>query len=209
MSAVSGEKLVVRYETWTQYPVHWTAIWIGTLTALATALVLGLIGIAVGAHIVVPGYRLLKWSEFGFGALIFSVFGAFFSFALGGWVAGKIAGIRHSEPAALQGAFVWLLTVLMLILLAGLGAGSLFGTWYGGLTGAPGWIAPPPGPIDPNAVIAARNAALGAMTAILLGLVGSVLGGWLASGEPMSWTYDRRKTATTQSRATATRAVVR
>lgn len=36
---------------------------------------------------------------------------------------------------------------------------------------------------------AVRNAALGSVTALLLGLVGSVLGGWLACGEPMSVTY--------------------
>ena len=29
------------------------------------------------------------------------------------------------------------------------------------------------------------------MTSLLIGLVGSVLGGWMASGEPMSLTYRR------------------
>jgi hypothetical protein len=38
---------------------------------------------------------------------------------------------------------------------------------------------------------ATRNSALGAMTALLLGLIGSVIGGWLACGEPMSLTYHR------------------
>jgi len=32
------------------------------------------------------------------------------------------------------------------------------------------------------------------VVAMLLGLVGSVLGGWLACGEPMSLTYYRRRT---------------
>ena len=44
---------------------------------------------------------------------------------------------------------------------------------------------------DPTAVMAARNSALGAVTALLIGLMGSLLGGWLASGEPMSLTYRR------------------
>jgi hypothetical protein len=39
----------------------------------------------------------------------------------------------------------------------------------------------------------ARNTALGALTALLLGLVGSVLGGWMASGEPMSFTHYRKR----------------
>ncbi len=39
-----------RYETWTAWPVSWTAVWVGTLTAITVALIIGLIGIAVGAH---------------------------------------------------------------------------------------------------------------------------------------------------------------
>jgi len=38
-----------------------------------------------------------------------------------------------------------------------------------------------------------RNSALGALTALLLGLVGSVIGGWMASGEPMTFTYYRTR----------------
>ena len=37
-----------------------------------------------------------------------------------------------------------------------------------------------------NAAAIARNSALGAITALLLGLVGAVIGGWMASGERMS-----------------------
>jgi hypothetical protein len=44
--------------------------------------------------------------------------------------------------------------------------------------------------------IAAQNSALGAVTALLLGLVGSVIGGWMASGEPMTLTYHRTRSAT-------------
>jgi hypothetical protein len=39
----------------------------------------------------------------------------------------------------------------------------------------------------------ARNSALGAVTALLLGLVGSVLGGWMASGEPMTFRHQRAR----------------
>jgi hypothetical protein len=40
---------------------------------------------------------------------------------------------------------------------------------------------------------ATRNAALGAVTALLLGLMGSVIGGWMASGEPMTLTHCRTR----------------
>jgi len=49
-------------------------------------------------------------------------------------------------------------------------------------------------PVDPEAARAFRNAALVTVTALLLGLVGAVLGGWLASGEPMNLTYYLRRT---------------
>jgi uncharacterized membrane protein YeaQ/YmgE (transglycosylase-associated protein family) len=49
---------------------------------------------------------------------------------------------------------------------------------------------------DPHTALAlARNGALGAVAALLLGLVGSVVGGWIASGEPMTITYYRTRTA--------------
>src|SRR5438045_249508 len=89
-------------ETWVPWPVYWSAIWVGALAAIASALIIGLIGISLGAQSA-TAQPLLKWSSFGLGALIFSVVGAFISFVVGGWVAGKIAGLRRSEPGMLHG----------------------------------------------------------------------------------------------------------
>jgi hypothetical protein len=110
----------------------------------------------------------------------------------GGWVASKIAGLRRAEPAMLHGAVVWLVAVPLLLVLAALGAG-----WYSGLAGTPPWVAPPSGPVDPDAALAARNSALGAITALLLGLTGSVIGGWLGSRKPMASYDDRTPSVTT------------
>jgi hypothetical protein len=173
------------------WPVAWSAIWVGALAALVAALLFGLIGISVGAHQL--GQRVTKWSELGLGTLLFSVGGAFFSFVIGGWIAARIAGLRKAENAALQGGIVWLVAVPLLLLLAAFGAASFFGGWYGGLAGTPLWASSTKVAADPNAAVIARNAALGSITALLLGLVGSVLGGWMASGEPMSFTYRRAK----------------
>jgi uncharacterized membrane protein YeaQ/YmgE (transglycosylase-associated protein family) len=49
--------------------------------------------------------------------------------------------------------------------------------------------------VDPQAAFIARNGALGALTALLVGLVGSVIGGWMASGEPMTFTHYRTRAA--------------
>jgi hypothetical protein len=176
----------------TYWPINWSAIWIGSLTALAIALIVSLIGAAVGAHQLGPGGRILKWSDIGIGALAFSVIGAFFAFVAAGWVAGKINGFRRAETDMLHGAIVWLITVPLLVIMAAIGAGTLFGGWYAGLAGVPVWVTPGAVAADPNAAAAARNAALFAVTALLIGLVGSVLGGWMASGEAMTvWLRNR------------------
>jgi len=122
------------------------------------------------------------------------VCGAFFAFALGGWAAGKILGARHAETSMLHGVIAWLVTVPIFLVLASLGSMSYFGVWYAGLAGTPAWVTPVVA--DPQTALAlAKNSALGAVAALLLGLVGSVVGGWMASGEPMTVTYYRTRTA--------------
>jgi hypothetical protein len=169
---------------WKVWPVSWSAVWIGALAALAVGLVISLTGLALGAH---EASRAVSWKNVRLTALIFDIGGAFFAFVVGGWLAARIAGIYRSEPAMLHGAVVWLVTVPLLVIMASYGAVGSFGGWYGGLAGAPAITA------GTTAVEALRNSALAAVVALLLGLVGSVLGGWMASGEPMSLTYYRRR----------------
>ena len=128
-----GEDVEIRHEKSAHFHVNWTAVWIGALAAFTVLVLFGLVGIALGAYLVGPEYRAVDLKKLGMWTLVFSVCGAFFSSAIGGWVAAKIAGILHSEPAMLHGAFVWLLTVPILVVGASLGASSLFGGWYGGL----------------------------------------------------------------------------
>ena len=97
------------YTVWTAWPINWSAVWVGALTALALVIMFGLLGIAVGAHQLGPENRVVDLRKFGIAALIFSVFGAFLSFAAAGWVTAKIAGIQRAESAILHGAIAWLI----------------------------------------------------------------------------------------------------
>jgi hypothetical protein len=190
-----------RDDPWRPWPVSWSGVWAGTLTALAVLVIVGLTAIAVGAHLIGPSSRILSWHELGLMALIFSVCGGFFSFVAGGWVAARVAGLRRAEPAMLHGALAWLVAVPLLLVLTGVGAGSIFGSWYSGLAGTPSWVQAPVPKVAANtddeavkkeaddAARATRNAALGALTALLLGLMGSVVGGWMGSGEPMHFSH--------------------
>src|SRR5215211_7115389 len=75
------EGLVGRYQQpWVAWPVAWSAVWVGALTALAAALIIGLIGVALGAHELVPPRRVVRVRDFGFGTAVFSVVGALLAF---------------------------------------------------------------------------------------------------------------------------------
>jgi hypothetical protein len=173
---------------WIRWPVAWTAVWVGALTALAVGLLIGLLGFAFGANEVA---NTVDWKKLRLISAIFAVGGAFFAFVAGGWTAGRIAGIRRSEPAMLHGAIVWLVALPLFLALAALGISGHWGGWYGGLGG----ITPlaSGATMHPELAEATRNNALATAVALLLGLVGSVIGGWMASGEPMTLTHYRRR----------------
>ena len=178
--------------SWRPWPV-WSAVWIGALTALAVGLVIGLIGYAVGAH-QLAGPRTMTFKNIRMITMIFNVAGAFFAFVAGGWVAARIVGARRAETAMLHGAVAWLVTIPMMLVLGALGATALYGGWYAGLVaGTPAWATTPPS--TPELAAAVRNSALATVAALLLGLVGAVIGGWMASGEPMRLGYYRRRDA--------------
>jgi len=213
----------VRHEKWAHCHVNWTAIWVGALAGFSMVLLFGLVGIALGAHLLGPEHRIVDVKKLGIWTLVFSVCGAFFSAAIGGWVAARIAGILHAEPAIIHGAIVWLVTVPILVVAAGLGAASFLGGWYSGLgpnsatsANTPFVHPEPPGANATSEEIASfktqqaeynrnvkqwhddtprvtRNSALGAVTALLLGLLGSVIGAWMASGEPMNLSHYRTR----------------
>jgi hypothetical protein len=183
---------------WIRWPVAWSAIWVGALTALAVGLIIGLLGFALGANEVA---RTVDWEKLRLISAIFAVGGAFFAFVAGGWTAVRIAGIRRSEPAMLHGAIVWLVTLPLLLALAAVGVGGHLGGWYGGL-GSMTPLAPGVLP-DPDLAEVTRNNALATTVALLLGLVGSGIGGWMASGEPMTFTHYRRRDRLVESPRTA------
>lgn len=219
----------VWYEQWRHWPVNWSAIWVGALAAIAAVLIFGLIGISVGAHRLGNEDRIVDLRKTSLLTIALSIFASFLAFVIGGWVAGKIAGIYRAEPAMIHGVIAWLVAVPVLVGLAAIGAGSTMGGWYSGLASSPTASAAMPfdrpEALAPNATaeeqaqyrsdVAAykqkvaqwkqdtpkvvRNTALGAVSALLLGLIGSVIGGWMSSGEPMNFTHHRTRTLTGRS----------
>ncbi len=91
------------YEKWNHWPVNWSAVWVGSLAALTGVLLFGLIGVAIGAHLLDPEHRVVDLKKISLWTLAFSLFSSFLAFVIGGWVAGKVAGALRSEPAILHG----------------------------------------------------------------------------------------------------------
>ncbi len=182
---------------WTRWPIAWSAVWVGALTALAVGLIIGLIGFALGAN---ETARYVDWKKIRVIGAVFAVGGSFFAAVAGGWTTVRIAGIRRAEPATLHGAISFLVTLPLLLALAGLGVAGHWGGWYGGLSSIPAFN--PAAAPDPDLAEATRNNALATAVALLLGLVGSVIGGWMASGEPMTFTHHRKRDRLVDVRAT-------
>jgi hypothetical protein len=177
-----------RPETWVAWGVNWSAVWVGALAALTASLIFGLIGTAVGATSIEKFSSFQTISRIDVAMVICS---AFFAFVIGGWVAGKITGAKHSERTILHGSIAWLVATPLLVVMLALGAGNAFGGWYGGLVASPLGAAVAQ-PATPEVV---RNTALAAITGLLVGLIGSVIGGWMASGEPMTFTHHHKRNA--------------
>jgi hypothetical protein len=154
------------------------------MAAVVATVLFGLIGTAIGAHKAGSEARITTWSGVGFAGLVYAVIASFFAFVIGAWAAVRVAGIRRAEPAILTGAISWVVAVFVMFVIAGL-SGAIFNGWYTSLAPTPAVPAVPGQPVDPNVAIAARNGALAAAAALLMGLMGSVIGAWMASGEPM------------------------
>lgn len=184
MQSVVEETVVM--EPWIAWRVNWSAIWIGALASIAAALVFGLIGTVVGATSVKV---ISSWKTISFVEVAIAVCAGFFSMVIGGWAAAKVTGIRHSEPAILHAVVAWLVAIPALLLLLAAGAGNAFGGWYGGFVTSP-LVAPVAA--TPDVV---RNTALAGLTTLLVGLIGAVIGGWMASGEPMTLAHHRTRKA--------------
>jgi hypothetical protein len=185
-------RTVVADEAWTAWPVYWTPIVVGALASIVAVVLFGVIGTAFGAWKAGTEGRVTDFTGIGRAAVAYAVFASFFAFVIGGWITARVAGIRRAETAILQAAIAFLVATVALVAMASFG-GAVFNGWYVSL--APSPIVPTPAgqPVDPNAAKAAAAGATAAAVAILLGLSGSVVGGWMGSGETMDLSFIERE----------------
>lgn len=182
--------------------VRWGPILAGLATALTSLLILSLLGLAFGLTVVNAGTAAAQGTpppDTGRNSAIWGAVSALIAFFLGGLVAGKTAAVFGRGWGALNGALVFLAGVPIILLLAGMGLGSVLGTlgnFAGSLNADPGTAQQAAQgaadqarqatqnvqPIDvARAAEGARNAAWGTLLGMVLGLGASAAGGMLGT----------------------------
>jgi hypothetical protein len=161
--------------------VRWGPIWAGLITAIATFILLTVAAVAIGAQAVDSGADGESASA---ASGIASAIIALLAFFIGGFVAGRTAGVFGRGYGALNGFLVWALGIMLILALAAMGLGSLFGA-SGDLFAQYREMGQPQAEgVDPNAVVEGiRNGSIGAFLGMLLPAIAAAVGGLLGSRE--------------------------
>lgn len=106
---------------------------------------------------------------------------ALLAFLVGGFVAGRTAGVIGRGYGALNRFLVWALGVVLILALAAVGLGSPFGA-SGDVFGQYQQMGQPTADVDPNSVVEGiRTGSVGAFLAMLLPAIAAAVGGLLGS----------------------------
>jgi hypothetical protein len=171
--------------------VHWGPVFAGLLTAIAAMTLLSLLGAAVGLTAFNAGTAAAQGGpppDAARNAGIWEGIAAILSFALGGYVASRIAGLIDRNWGAFHGAMVFFMAVPVMLYLAGSGLGSVMGgmgAYLGNfhpvdLANQARNAAPNVNPTDVGRAAAqARDAAWVAFIGALLGLAAAAIGGYM------------------------------
>jgi len=104
--------------------LRWGPVFAGLLTAIATMLVLTVLGLAFNLSVFDPSSDGDKVKA---SVVAWSAGSAIIAFFLGGWVAGKTAAIYTKEQAALNGIMVGVAGLALILWLVSTGLGNLLG----------------------------------------------------------------------------------
>ena len=120
--------------------VSWGAIIAGVLIALASMLVMSLIGLAFGLGVLTPDLQGSTYAAFGTGAGIWYVISKLVSLFIGGFAAARLSANLDPGRALLHGAAVWALAALGSLWLAASTVGYIASGAAGALGGTAGAV---------------------------------------------------------------------
>jgi hypothetical protein len=171
--------------------VHWGPVFAGLLTAMTALVLLTLLGAAIGLTAFNAATAAAQGGpppDAARNAGIWEGVAAIFSFALGGYVAARTAGLLDRNWGAFHGAMVFFLAVPVMLYLAGNGLGAIMGgvgAYLGNfnpvdVANQARGAATNLSPTDVGRAAAqARDAAWAAFIGGLLGLAAAAIGGYL------------------------------
>jgi len=107
--------------------MSWGAIFAGATVVIAVQLLLDLLGAGVGAAAINPQQGQQSGQGLALGAAVWLVVSSIVSLFVGGWTAGRLAGIPNKQDGALHGFVTWALASLALIYMLSTAVGGLLG----------------------------------------------------------------------------------
>ncbi len=136
--------------TWFANPfrVSWSGIWAGVFAALGIMLLLATLGIAVGISAV--DLQNADPGTVGTGAAIWGALSLLIALFVGGMLSTRLSLITDRSTSLYEGGLVWVLSVILIMYLAGSGIGMLAGGVFNLVGGAGRTVAAVTGGADMN-----------------------------------------------------------
>jgi len=160
----------------------------GILTAIATLLILTVLGLAIGASAFEPRD---VGEGVGTAAAVWGVISALIAFFLGGWVAAKTAAVAGAGSGMINGLMVGAGILALVLWLTGSGVSGILGTLGSNIgditglvqqTGAADAAQTPD--VDPQAAFnTVQDAAWGTLAGLVLPLAAAAIGGLVGHNE--------------------------
>jgi hypothetical protein len=162
--------------------VRWGPILAGVAVALATLLVLTVLGLTIGLAAFEPND--VGTSTFGMASAIWGIVSALVAFMLGGWFAAYTAGVTGSGNGLLNGVMVGVAAIVLMLWFVGAGVGNLLGAVAGNL----GSVMSVGQQVAGNANVTtmfdqARENSWISLAGLVAALVASAIGGWVGHRE--------------------------
>lgn len=92
--------------------ISWGAVLAGAIVAIVLQMTLNLLGLGIGLGTINPTSEANPLSGLGIGAIIWYAISTLIALFLGGWVAGRLAGIPRPFDSILHGVLTWCLFTL-------------------------------------------------------------------------------------------------
>lgn len=107
--------------------ISWAAVFAGVVIVLVTQLLLGLLGLGIGASTIDPVEERNPMAGLGQGAGVWFALSTLIALFAGGWAAGRLAGFPRKLDGTLHGVLTWGLATLLTVYLLTSAVGGLIG----------------------------------------------------------------------------------